>query len=339
MRVGLTSGISPREPMTRVPEIARLVEDSGFDRLWYVDYQLPMKDSIVAMTLAAQATSRIKVGPGVANPVTRHVSVLANAMSAINELSEGRAMIGIGGGHTSVYGVGLKPYGAKAMERVVQTLKHLVAGEEVESETGKRYQLHTVSHQPPPPICMAATQEQMLRVAGRVADAVILMGAADISMTQWQLDQIYIGLEEAGRSRDDIDIESWFALSMGDPEKTVPDIKAWAAAQSRVLNRWKGELPSGLAKYREQMARADEEYVLSQHLVVGGQNAELISDELALRLAVAGEPETCASRIRELVKLGLDGVTITLLSGGREERIKALSSQLLPLLDVEAPAF
>jgi 5,10-methylenetetrahydromethanopterin reductase len=335
VRVGLSLGIGRREPIARVPRLAALVEESGFDRLWFVDYQLPMKDTVVAMTLAATTTSRIELGPGVANPQTRHLSVLANAMSAIHEFSGGRAIAGIGSGHTSVYGVGLKPSKVAETEAAVIALKRLLAGEEVSTD-GKPYRLHTVSHQPPPRVALAATHQRMLRVAGRCADAVVLMGAADVDLTRWQLNRVQEGLDEAGRAREDIDIEIWFALSVGDDDGVVKDIKAWAAAQSRVLNRWKGELPSPLSEFAAEMDHADRAYELSDHLAVNGANASLISDELAARVAVAGTAETCAARVHELVDLGLDGVTITLLSGGREERIRRMSEELLPLLRTEA---
>ena len=81
-----------------------------------------------------------------------------------------------------------------------------------------------------------------------------------------------------------------------------------------------------------EFARAESEYTLSEHLSVQGQNAELISDELAMRLAVAGEPDECARRLTELAALGLDGVTITLLSGGREQRLARMAAELLPAL-------
>ena len=330
MRVALSSGVGSREPLTRVPTLAAAIERAGFDRLWYVDFQLPMKDSVVAMTLAATATSRIQIGPGVANARTRHISVLANAMNAINELTSGRAILGLGTGHTAVYGVGLSPTTIDETRAAVLDLRRLLAGEEVIGN-GKTYSLKTGSDQPPP-ILLAATHRRMLELAGEIADGVVLMGAADVEMTQWQLERIAVGADRAGRSMSDIDIELWMALSLGDDDRVVADVKAWAAAQARVLNRWKGTLPGDLERFREELHRADAQYVLSRHLSVGGPNADLVSDELALRLAIAGDATTCTSRLRELSALGLSGVTITLLSGGREERIRRLGEELLPRL-------
>lgn len=333
MRLGLSYGVGRREPLSRVPRIAALVEEAGLDRLWFVDYQLPMKDSVVAMTLAAGATERLKLGPGVANPRSRHVSIVANAMTAINEITDGRALVGVGSGHTGVYGVGLKPTNLAETEAAVHALRALVAGQETDAESGdRRYQLHTVPPDlAPPPVYLAATHEKMLRLAGRAADGVILMGAADVEMTSWQLARIQEGLDEAGRTRDEIDVELWFALSVGDDDSAVADVKAWAAAQARVLSTWPGELPA-LHEFADEMARAHSQYVLSEHLAVRGQNALLVSDNLARRLAVAGDARTCADRILELAALGVDGFTFSLLSGGREARIARLAEELVPAL-------
>jgi 5,10-methylenetetrahydromethanopterin reductase len=291
-----------------------------------------MKDSFVAMTLAATATERLRIGPGVANPRTRHVSVLANAMNAVNEVSHGRALLGLGAGHTSVYGVGLRPATIAETERAIEALRRLGTGEEVNTD-GAPYRLLTAAVSPPPPIYVAATYPRMLHLAGRRADGVILMGAADLDFTRWQLQRVHDGLVEAGRQRSQIDIELWTAVSVGRPDAALRDVKAWAAAEARALSHWKGELPGGLGRFAEEFARAEMQYTFSEHLSVQGQNGDLISDDLAMRLAVAGDAEECAHRLTELAALGLDGITITLLSGGREQRLARMAAELLPALN------
>ncbi|MGH3452350.1 MAG: LLM class flavin-dependent oxidoreductase, partial [Haloechinothrix sp.] len=142
-RFGLTYGVSSREPLTRAGELARHAEELGFARMWFVDVQLSMKDAYIAMALAAQATSAIHLGPGVSNPVTRHVSVTANGLSAVHELSHGRAMAGYGLGHTAVYPVGLKPAKLAPFEQDLQALRSLLAGNIV-STGNVSYELLTV---------------------------------------------------------------------------------------------------------------------------------------------------------------------------------------------------
>ncbi|SVD40735.1 uncharacterized protein METZ01_LOCUS393589, partial [marine metagenome] len=95
MRVGFMMVLSPREPILRFPDIAVHAEKAGFDMAWLGESQMISKDAYTALTLAAVNTERILLGPGVANPVTRHPTVLANTMAALNELSDGRAVLGI----------------------------------------------------------------------------------------------------------------------------------------------------------------------------------------------------------------------------------------------------
>src|SRR5260370_1314985 len=94
-RVGQTT---PRA----IKDDARRLEQSGWDGMVVADSQCVIGDSYVALAIAAQATSRIKIGVGVTNPVTRHPAVTAAAIAGIQELSGGRAVLGIGRGDSSL---------------------------------------------------------------------------------------------------------------------------------------------------------------------------------------------------------------------------------------------
>ncbi len=98
MDVGLSLGISPREPILHNVEVVPQAEALGFDSVWIADVQLSMKDCFTALTLCAVNTSTILLSTGVANPITRHPSVIANTFTALNEISNGRAIVGPGTG-------------------------------------------------------------------------------------------------------------------------------------------------------------------------------------------------------------------------------------------------
>ena len=108
-RFGISRGVSPREPLAAVGELARTVEDLGFDALWFIDHQLGMKDVYTAMTLSALTTERIEIGAGVTNLTTRHPTVTANATAALDEVSGGRALLGLGAGWVAVHSIGREP--------------------------------------------------------------------------------------------------------------------------------------------------------------------------------------------------------------------------------------
>ncbi len=54
-RYGISMGVSSREPLNRTSELARAIDESGFEALWYIDFQLGMKDVYAVMNLAALA--------------------------------------------------------------------------------------------------------------------------------------------------------------------------------------------------------------------------------------------------------------------------------------------
>ena len=97
---------------TIVADVQR-VERLGYASVWLGDAQLLWREMYVLLGAAATATTRITVGAGVTNVATRHVSVTASAMVTLQELSHGRAAVGVGVGGTSTGMVGL-PHTSRA---------------------------------------------------------------------------------------------------------------------------------------------------------------------------------------------------------------------------------
>src|SRR5712692_8980825 len=90
------------ETLTGWGELCREAEDSGFDWLGVADSQSVFRELYVALTLAALNTSRVRLGPLVTNPLTRHLVVTASAVSSIDELAGGRVVLGIGSGDSAI---------------------------------------------------------------------------------------------------------------------------------------------------------------------------------------------------------------------------------------------
>ena len=68
MKVGMSLGISPREPISHTVEVVQNAEKLGFDSAWIADVQLSMKDCYIALALCAANTSTIMLSTGVTNP-------------------------------------------------------------------------------------------------------------------------------------------------------------------------------------------------------------------------------------------------------------------------------
>ena len=97
-RFGIITWADPRTPVREIGDVAREAEAMGFSTLWVWDTPIYTKDAYVALTVAAQATEKIRLGPGVSNPLTRHASVIANGIATLDDLSDGRTVLGMGRG-------------------------------------------------------------------------------------------------------------------------------------------------------------------------------------------------------------------------------------------------
>ena len=326
-RYGISMGVSPREPLSRVPELAGAVEEGGFEALWYIDFQLGMKDVYAAMNLAALATETVQIGAGVTNVVTRHPTVTANATAALDELSGGRAVLGLGAGWSAVLGAGATPSGLGDLRSGVDIFRRLFAGESVEV-SGTDVRLATAVRQIP--IYLAVSQPGMLRLAGEICDGAVLMGAADPEFCSWQLGYIHEGLERAGRRRDELTIDLWVTMSVGEDEAgALDDVSAWATSQAATFHPWK-RLPDAWERYRADFARAAGAYHLVDHLSLQADHRRIVSDDFVRSVALAGDIGTCVERLRGLWELDIDRITFALLSGGRQRRLDELAGTVIP---------
>ena len=327
---GISLGVSPREPLSRTSRLARDIDRRGFDILWYIDFQLGMKDVYAAMNLAALSTERVLIGAGVTNLVTRHPTVTANATVALDELSSGRAVLGLGAGWSAVLGAGGKPSKLGDLRAGIDGFRRLFTGEACEL-FGTRVRLATATRQIP--IYLAASQPAMLRLAGEVCDGVVLMGAADPEFCSWQLDFIHEGLAAAGRDRRELTIDLFVTMSVGDNEAAaIGDIRAWATSQAATFHPWK-RMPPAWERFRPEFARAARAYQLVDHLSLQARHRRIVSDDFARSVALAGDLDTCVDRLRRLWRLDIDRVTFALLSGGRQQRLAHLSDTVIPAVE------
>src|SRR5580698_7626769 len=118
------------------------LEAMGYDCAWAADSQMLYSDAYAVLALAAQNTSRIRLGTGVAVAPTRLAPVTAHSIASINQLAPGRVFLGIGTGHTAMRVMGQDPMKAGAFRDYLRVLRALLHGEEVEYDlNGERQQI------------------------------------------------------------------------------------------------------------------------------------------------------------------------------------------------------
>lgn len=133
MKLDFWTIFSP-EDLTRVESMAVAAEDLGYDGIAFGDSQNRSGDTVVAMAVAAAATSRIGISTGVTNPYTRHPAVLAGAFASIQSVSQGRAVVGIGRGDSSLAFLGLSPAPLSYFRAYLSALQGYLSGEDVRFE-------------------------------------------------------------------------------------------------------------------------------------------------------------------------------------------------------------
>jgi 5,10-methylenetetrahydromethanopterin reductase len=321
LKLAISIGISPRQSFASWRELAAELEASGVERLWLIDSQLAMKDVYAGLYLAALATRKMELGTGVTNPLTRHPTVTANAIAALSELSGGRALLGVGAGDSAVYGVGWKPARVAEVEAALGFFRAVLNGRDGSWED-RSYRLPHLAA--PVPLHLATSQRRMCELAGRLCDGVILMGPAEAGFVRRQVEWVEAGIAEAGRRREEVEINLMTTLSArDDPGQALDDVRSWASTEARLIAGF-AEFPPSLERFRGEIERARAGYDYSQHLSTHAGHQGAVGDELARTLAVAGTAEECSRRVAELMATGIDGCIFPLLGGGRAERLRVL---------------
>ena len=168
----------PEAPVDDMTTLAALAEDLGFDRCWVYDEGLATRDLYVTLTAIALATSTMEIGPGITNPYTRHPAQSAAAIASLDEVSAGRAFMGIGAGGSLT----LDPLGidrAKPLTAVRETIaacRALWSGDAVDIDAGHfRLRSARLDHaRADIEIWLAGRGPKMLRLGGATADGVML---------------------------------------------------------------------------------------------------------------------------------------------------------------------
>src|SRR5258706_7629065 len=114
----------PRSVTTAVAD-ARLAEDVGFSMVGVADSQSVFRELYATRALCAQATRRVRLGPSVTNPITRHPAVAASGIATIDEIAPGRAFFGIGSGDSAILNLAERPSTLADMRAYLEAVRAL----------------------------------------------------------------------------------------------------------------------------------------------------------------------------------------------------------------------
>lgn len=170
--------LMPTGPIARVVELAALAERLGCGRCWVYDEGLATRDPYVTLSAVAAATGEIRLGPGITNPFVRHPGATAAAIASLDEVSGGRAFLGLGaGGNLTLGPLAIDRHRPIAtVARMVEDLRALWAGDSVTSR-GPVFSFDRARlayGRPDIEIILAGRGPRMVELGGEVADGFFL---------------------------------------------------------------------------------------------------------------------------------------------------------------------
>ena len=325
MKMTFAVGTGRNERIHEIAGIARTAEQSGFTYLTFLDSQNVSRDIYAMLTVAAVNTKRIKLGHGVTVPITRHPSVTANATATIDELSGGRAFVGLGAGWSAVWTMGKKPSKLLEVRDTVQFIKNYTAGEEAEWLGAK---MHSEWIRRPLKVYIGCAGPNMLQMAGEVADGVILsssFGIDPIAM-KWKLEHIYRGAEKAGRDPATIDVWARAMMYVTDStEQAVREVSGYAvnSALSTIMQFRKAapeveELKNRMIKaypwLMDDCKKVYDVYEPYMHERADTPAARQVTKRLIDIFHMAGTPDDIAGKVEKIGELGIKTIATTLYS-------------------------
>ncbi len=315
-------------PVSRVVELTKLAERYGFEYAWIWDSHVLWQDVYPIFALMAAATSTIKIGPCVTNPATRDPTVTASALATLNEISDGRMVMGIGRGDSARRVIGQKPVSVESLEESCRLIRDLAAGREAGYD-GTSIQLKWAQGELP--IWVAAYGPRALRMAGRVADGLILQ-IADPYIVEWSRRYLKEGAEQAGRDPSQIQVMSAAPLLVTDDLEDAREQVRWfpAMVSNHVVDLVKRYQPRDLPQELTDYIRERDHYNYQYHGRAGAEHLSFVTDEVVDRFCVIGTAEQCQKKLGVLQQAGVDQFNLYTMVRDPEAAIRSMGEQIIP---------
>ena len=165
-------------PAKDLASLARKVEDWGYDYIWLADERF-FREVYSSLTLCALNATKIRLGVCVTDPYSRHPALTAMAISTVDEISEGRAVLGIGAGVSGFGELGIdRSRPALAMREMISLVRELMSGQQVDfrvrTVTFREGMLNFTPPRADLPIYVASNPPRGLRLAGELAQGAIV---------------------------------------------------------------------------------------------------------------------------------------------------------------------
>jgi 5,10-methylenetetrahydromethanopterin reductase len=302
-------------------EVCREAELAGASSLWFAQH-MGYRDALIWATAAASVTERATLVPTAISPYLWPPLPVAMAISTLGEFAQGRVILNVSIGNIlNLAESGIEPVKPiRIMREYVAALRALWAGKPVSHE-GELHKLRgakmVFDQGRQYPIYVASTGPQMLKLAGEIADGVLLSAGLTLASARQCLAHAAAGI--AAKRRDPAALRTC-ALINCHVSRDGAAAKAAMLRKLAFLFRSRGHADN----IKSSNLAIDHEAIIAAHARHDFDGAvRLLPIEAANVFAVAGTPEQCRERLQQYLAIGLDEPIIE-VSGNREERKLAL---------------
>lgn len=340
MRLDLV--LEPDSPR-RFAELGLLAERLGFGVVWTANH-ISARDPFMSFMMLAAQSSTLRMGPVAISPYELHPLKIATQLLTLNEQAHGRANIVIGGGGGTVIGMGLKPGRRVMMPRMVTAVRECVeflqgaACERPFSYAGELFQVQNYNpawaSQTPPHIYVGASKPQMLRMAGRIADGV-MMSDVTLPRINESMTLLRESLMQSGRSLAGFPVSNLYAWHIkADKQAALREAIAKLFVRGMLEDWYISPFlePAECALVEERFAAFAQAYARNSHEVEGVPSALLA--KLVDNLTFAGDYGSIDRCIAELLQFKAAGVSefAIRLYDQPEESIRLIAERVMPAL-------
>lgn len=304
-RLGLS--FSWREKsLTDIVSCCQIAEEVGLDSVWIPEAW--GRDAFLTLAAIANATERIKLATGIVNAYSRSPAAIAMGIATLEELSHGRAILGLGSSGSGVVERWHGFHFQKPLTRLRESttiIRQILSGSPVNLH-GEVFQVgdFRLATQTPTrniPIYIAALGPKMLRLSGEVADGALLY-LCPPSKVHDAIAQVQLGAEHAGRPSGSVDIAAFLPTCVSENAERARltiarAIAYYVGGMGTYYHRMVSE--SG---YRKEADNIRAAWLRGDRATATKQVTQQLIDSVAL----AGFPAECRTRLEDFRKAGVN---------------------------------
>jgi 5,10-methylenetetrahydromethanopterin reductase len=302
---------------------ARRAEALGYESVWLAETRFT-RDAVTTAAAVAAATTRVRVGTAVVNPFTRGAVLTAVTFATLDELADGRFVLGIGPGSPLILERQGLPFDRPLtrMREYIEVTRRLLAGEAVTYEgttlTVRDVRLDFRPRRATVPVYLGVTGPRALALAGQIADGVILNSPVSVQYIRRAVERVRQGAVAAGRSPADVECAASIMVAIDhDAERARDAIRPLIAiylANFPNIAQESGLDDDALARIREAFARGG-----------AAAAARHVADAVVDDLTCAGTPEECHARLADRRAAGVTLPIVSLAHGEASWALAALA--------------